>query len=64
MNWLLNCYTYMGRNEPHDASLRTRAPSIADNINCGLFTYPVLMAGDILLYQANLVPVGGSDAAP
>ena len=30
----------------------------ADNINCGLFTYPVLMAGDILLYQANLVPVG------
>ena len=34
------------------------------NINLGLYTYPVLMASDILLYQANLVPVGADQATP
>lgn len=55
--WILNCYTYFGElgrmTQFKDKSLRH-----ADNVNAGLFTYPVLMAADILLYQANLVPVG------
>lgn len=42
----------------HAITVRQEPAKHADNINCGLFTYPVLMAGDILLYQANLVPVG------
>lgn len=55
--WILNCYTYMGElsrmTQFKDKSLKHQ-----DNINAGLFTYPVLMAADILLYKANLVPVG------
>lgn len=55
--WILNCYTYMGElsrmTQFKDKSLKHK-----DNINAGLFTYPVLMAADILLYKANLVPVG------
>ncbi len=51
---LLHLY---GRDEPHDP-VQGQECQAFDNINCGLFTYPVLMAGDILLYQANLVPVG------
>ena len=54
--WVLNCYTYMG-----ELSRMTQFKDKSkneDNINCGLFTYPVLMAADILLYQADLVPVG------
>ena len=57
MNWLLNCYTYMGEMS-RMTQFKDKSAKHADNINCGLFTYPVLMAGDILLYQANLVPVG------
>ena len=57
MNWLLNCFTYMGEMS-RMTQFKDKSAKHADNINCGLFTYPVLMAGDILLYQANLVPVG------
>ena len=55
--WLLDCYTYMGEMS-RMTQFKDKSDKHADNINCGLFTYPVLMAGDILLYQANLVPVG------
>ena len=55
--WLLNCYTYMGEMS-RMTQFKDKSAKHADNINCGLFTYPVLMAGDILLDQANLVPVG------
>ena len=54
--WLLDCYTYMGEMS-RMTQFKDKSAKHADNINCGLFTYPVLMAGDILLYQANLVPV-------
>ena len=55
--WVLNCFTYMGEMS-RMTQYKDKCAKHADNINCGLFTYPVLMAGDILLYQANLVPVG------
>ncbi|MAV59658.1 MAG: tryptophan--tRNA ligase [Candidatus Marinimicrobia bacterium] len=55
--WVLNCFTYMGElnrmTQFKDKSKKNNA-----NINAGLFTYPILMASDILLYQADLVPVG------
>ena len=57
MAWLLNCFTYMGEMS-RMTQFKDKSAKHSDNINCGLFTYPVLMAGDILLYQANLVPVG------
>lgn len=55
--WLLNCFTYMGELS-RMTQFKEKSAKAGDNINAGLFTYPVLMAGDILLYQANLVPVG------
>ena len=55
--WILNCYTYMGEMN-RMTQFKDKAAKHADNINTGLFTYPVLMAADILLYQADLVPVG------
>ncbi len=55
--WILNCYTYMGELE-RMTQFKDKSSRHADNINAGLFTYPVLMAADILLYQADLVPVG------
>ena len=57
LSWVLNCATYMGELN-RMTQFKDKSAKHADNINCGLFTYPVLMAGDILLYQANLVPVG------
>ena len=57
LNWILNCYTYMGELQ-RMTQFKDKSAKHADNINSGLFTYPVLMAADILLYQANLVPVG------
>ena len=56
--WILNCYTYMGEMN-RMTQFKDKSAKNADNINAGLFTYPALMAGDILLYQADLVPVGG-----
>ena len=55
--WVLNCYTYMGELS-RMTQFKDKSRTHADNINAGLFTYPVLMAADILLYQADLVPVG------
>ena len=55
--WILNCYTYMGEMS-RMTQFKDKSAKHADNINTGLFTYPVLMASDILLYQADLVPVG------
>ena len=55
--WVLDCYTYMGELS-RMTQFKDKAAKHADNINAGLFTYPALMAADILLYQADLVPVG------
>ena len=55
--WVLNCYTMFGELS-RMTQFKDKSQKNADNINAGLFTYPVLMAADILLYQANLVPVG------
>ena len=55
--WILNCFTYMGELS-RMTQYKDKCAKHADNINAGLFTYPVLMAADILLYQSDLVPVG------
>lgn len=55
--WVLNCYTQFGEMS-RMTQFKDKSASHADNVNVGLFTYPVLMAADILLYQADLVPVG------
>lgn len=57
LSWILNCFTYMGELN-RMTQFKDKAQKHADNINAGLFTYPVLMAADILLYQADVVPVG------
>ena len=57
LGWILDCFTYMGELN-RMTQFKDKAAKHADNINAGLFTYPALMAADILLYQANLVPVG------
>ncbi len=55
--WLLNCYTQFGELS-RMTQFKDKSAKHADNINAGLFTYPSLMAADILLYQADCVPVG------
>jgi len=57
LNWLLNCYTYFGELS-RMTQFKDKSERYVDNINIGLFNYPVLMAADILLYQTNYVPVG------
>lgn len=57
LSWVLSCNTYMGELS-RMTQFKDKSARHADNINAGLFTYPVLMAADILLYQADLVPVG------
>lgn len=57
LSWVLNCNTYMGELS-RMTQFKDKSAKHEDNINAGLFTYPVLMAADILLYQADLVPVG------
>lgn len=57
LSWVLNCYTYMGELS-RMTQFKDKSQKHADNINAGLFTYPVLMAADILLYQTDKVPVG------
>ncbi len=57
LSWILNCYTYMGELN-RMTQFKDKSAKHADNINAGLYTYPVLMAADILLYQTDLVPVG------
>lgn len=55
--WILNCYTMFGELS-RMTQFKDKSAKNADNINAGLFTYPALMAADILLYQADAVPVG------
>ena len=55
--WVLECYTMFGELS-RMTQFKDKSAKHADNINAGLFTYPCLMAADILLYQADLVPVG------
>lgn len=55
--WVLNTFTYVGEME-RMTQFKDKSRKHADNINMGLMDYPVLMAADILLYQARYVPVG------
>jgi len=55
--WLLNCYSYMGELG-RMTQFKDKSQKAGENIAVGLFTYPVLMAADILLYDTDLVPVG------
>lgn len=57
LSWVLACYTMFGELS-RMTQFKDKSAKNADNINAGLFTYPVLMAADILIYQADLVPVG------
>lgn len=57
LSWILSCFTYMGELN-RMTQFKDKSSKHEDNINAGLYTYPVLMAADILLYQADAVPVG------
>lgn len=55
--WILNCFTMFGELS-RMTQFKDKSARHAENVNAGLFTYPVLMAADILLYQTDVVPVG------
>lgn len=57
LGWILNCFTQFGELS-RMTQFKDKASQHKDNVNAGLFTYPCLMAADILLYQADIVPVG------
>ena len=57
LGWVLNCYTMFGELS-RMTQFKDKSAKHAENVNGGLFTYPTLMAADILLYQPDLVPVG------
>lgn len=57
LSWVLNTVTYMGQLN-RMTQFKEKSRKSDENLNAGLFTYPVLMAADILLYQADFVPVG------
>ncbi len=57
LGWILDCYTMFGELS-RMTQFKDKSAKNADNINAGLFTYPALMAADILLYQTDIVPVG------
>lgn len=57
LSWLLSCYTQFGEMS-RMTQFKDKSQKHADNVNVGLFSYPVLMAADILLYQPDFVPVG------
>ncbi|MBR1862468.1 MAG: tryptophan--tRNA ligase [Ruminococcus sp.] len=57
LSWVLSCYTQFGELG-RMTQFKDKSQKHADNINAGLFTYPVLMAADILAYNADLVPIG------
>jgi tryptophanyl-tRNA synthetase len=57
LSWILNCYTMMGELN-RMTQFKDKSAKNTENINAGLYDYPVLMAADILLYQAQKVPVG------
>ncbi|MDD4316119.1 MAG: tryptophan--tRNA ligase [Clostridia bacterium] len=58
LTWILNCFTYVGEAS-RMTQFKDKSQKHLDNVNMGLMDYPVLMAADILLYQSDLVPVGG-----
>lgn len=57
LSWILSCFTYMGELN-RMTQFKDKAAKHVGNINAGLYTYPVLMAADILLFQSDIVPVG------
>jgi tryptophanyl-tRNA synthetase len=57
LQWILNCYTYIGEMQ-RMTQFKDKSAKHEDNVNVGLLSYPILMASDILLFQASLVPVG------
>lgn len=57
LSWILGCFTYMGELN-RMTQFKDKSAKHADNINAGLYTYPVLMVADILLYQTDVVPIG------
>ncbi|MCL1862181.1 MAG: tryptophan--tRNA ligase [Defluviitaleaceae bacterium] len=57
LGWILNCYAYVGELN-RMTQFKDKSAKNADNINAGLYTYPVLQTADIVLFQANLVPIG------
>lgn len=57
LSWILNCFTMYGEAQ-RMTQFKDKSAKHADNINVGLFAYPTLMAADILLYNADLVPIG------
>lgn len=57
LGWILNCFTQFGELS-RMTQFKDKSAQHSDNINAGLFTYPCLMAADILLYQTDVVPVG------
>ena len=57
LGWILDCYTMFGELS-RMTQFKDKSAKNSDNINAGLFTYPALMAADILLYKADIVPVG------
>ena len=58
LGWVLDCFTMFGELS-RMTQFKDKSQKNAENINAGLFTYPALMAADILLYQPDYVPVGG-----
>jgi len=57
LSWVLSCYTQFGELS-RMTQFKEKSASHEENVNAGLFTYPVLMAADILVYNADMVPVG------
>lgn len=57
LSWILNCFTYMGETS-RMTQYKEKSLKSGESISVGLFTYPILMAADILLYNTDLVPVG------
>ena len=57
LNWILNCYTQFGELS-RMTQFKDKSERHSNNVNAGLFTYPVLMAADILVYNAHQIPVG------
>ncbi len=57
LNWILNCYTYMGEAS-RMIQFKEKSKANEANVNVGLFDYPILQVADILLYQSHLVPIG------
>lgn len=57
LGWILNCYTQFGE-AARMTQFKDKSEKHPENVNVGLFAYPMLMAADILLYQANYVPIG------